>query len=153
MTVNIPLLQGEPTAIEDESDETTEGADADAPKNKDWIAELYRRAELFPAMTSLQATLRPVETGVGRSRKPKLLIADDEPDMLRFLKSQLSGTFELLEAVDGQQAVEKAAQFLPDIILSDMMMPEKDGLQVCRELRERSITRSIPCLLYTSRCV
>ena len=102
-------------------------------------------------MTSLQATLRPVETGIGRSRKPKLLIADDEPDMLRFLKSQLSATFEVIEAVDGQQAVEKAAQFLPDVILSDMMMPEKDGLQVCRELRERSITRSIPVVLLTAR--
>jgi len=151
MTVNLPLLQGEPTDTQDELAEANPEADADSPNNKDWIAELYRRAELFPAMTSLQATLRPVETGVGRSRKPKLLIADDEPDMLRFLKSQLSGTFEVLEAVDGQQAVEKAAQFLPDIILSDMMMPEKDGLQVCRELRERSITRSIPVVLLTAR--
>lgn len=151
MTVNLPLLQGEPSVTEDESDEATAEADADAPKNKDWIAELYRRAELFPAMTSLQATLRPVETGVGRSRKPKLLIADDEPDMLRFLKSQLSATFEVLEAVDGQQAVDKAAQFLPDIILSDMMMPEKDGLQMCRELRERTSTRSIPVVLLTAR--
>jgi signal transduction histidine kinase len=151
MTVNLPLLQGEPTAIDDESDETTAEADADAPKNKDWIAELYRRAELFPAMTSLQATLRPVETGVALSRKPKLLIADDEPDMLRFLKSQLSATFEVLEAVDGQQALDKAAQFLPDIILSDMMMPEKDGLQMCRELRERTSTRSIPVVLLTAR--
>lgn len=102
-------------------------------------------------MTSLQATLRPVETGIGRSRKPKLLIADDEPDMLRFLKNQLSANFEILEAVDGQQAVDKAAQFLPDIILSDMMMPEKDGLQVCRELRERTSTRSIPIVLLTAR--
>jgi CheY-like chemotaxis protein len=108
---------------------------------------------MFPAMTSLQATLRPVETGVGRSRKPKLLIADDEPDMLRFLKSQLSANFEVLEAVDGQQALDKAAQFLPDIILSDMMMPEKDGLQVCRELRDRTSTRSIPIVLLTARAM
>jgi signal transduction histidine kinase len=57
----------------------------------------------------------------------------------------------VLEAVDGQQALEKAAQFLPDIILSDMMMPEKDGLQVCRELRERTSTRSIPVVLLTAR--
>ncbi|WP_395750575.1 ATP-binding protein [Prosthecobacter sp.] len=150
MTVSLPLRQGEPAgteALEEEPEETG----AEAPQNKDWIADLYRRAELFPAMTSLQATMRPVETGVGRSRKPKLLIADDEPDMLRFLKSQLSGTFEVLEAVDGQQAVEKAAQFLPDIILSDMMMPEKDGLQVCRELRDRISTRSIPVVLLTAR--
>ena len=63
----------------------------------------------------------------------------------------LEGLFEVLEAVDGQQALEKAAQFLPDIILSDMMMPEKDGLQVCRELRERTSTRSIPVVLLTAR--
>ena len=64
-------------------------------------------------------------------------MADDEPDMLRFLKSQLDKHYEVLEAVDGKQAVEKASQFLPDIILLDMMMPEKDGLQVCREMRAR----------------
>ena len=152
MTVSLPLQVAEaPSAEEEESAEVSEEADAHMTKNKDWIADLYRRAEMFPAMTSLQATLRPVETGAGRSRKPKLLIADDEPDMLRFLKGQLSETFEVLEAVDGQQAVDKAAQFLPDIILSDMMMPEKDGLQVCRELRERTSTRSIPVVLLTAR--
>lgn len=119
---------------------------------KDWISDLFRRAEMFPAMTSLQATLRPVEVDISRrSKKPKLLIADDEPDMLRFLRTQLSENFDVIEAVDGRQAVEKAAQFLPDMILSDMMMPEKDGLQVCRELRERSSTRNIPIVLLTAR--
>jgi C4-dicarboxylate-specific signal transduction histidine kinase len=78
-------------------------------------------------------------------------VADDEPDMLRFLKSQLVDRFEVLEAVDGQQAIEKAAQFLPDIILLDMMMPEKDGLQACREIRERTSTQSIPIILLTAR--
>jgi C4-dicarboxylate-specific signal transduction histidine kinase len=56
-----------------------------------------------------------------------------------------------VEAVDGQQAIEKAAQFLPDIILLDMMMPEKDGLQACREIRERTPTASIPIILLTAR--
>ncbi|MDZ4287090.1 MAG: response regulator, partial [Prosthecobacter sp.] len=138
---------------DDQSGETSGAVSDNTEKalEKDWIADLYRRAELFPAMTSLQASLRPVETGISFSRKPKLLIADDEPDMLRFLKGQLSANFEVLEAVDGQQAVEKAAQFLPDIILSDMMMPEKDGLQVCRELRQRTSTRLIPVVLLTAR--
>lgn len=151
MSVRLPLQQNEAAVVEEDEEESHEQQGEEAPKNKDWIADLYRRAELFPAMTSLQATLRPVETSIGRSRKPKLLIADDEPDMLRFLKSQLSATFEVLEAVDGQQAVDKAVQFLPDIILSDMMMPEKDGLQVCRDLRERTSTRSIPVVLLTAR--
>ena len=153
MTVKLPLRlpDGSEQAESDVPDVDHDAAGHPDGMEKDWIAELYRRAELFPAMTSLQATLRPVETGIAQSRKPKLLIADDEPDMLRFLKGQLSANFEVLEAVDGQQAVEKAAQFLPDIILSDMMMPEKDGLQVCRELRERVSTRSIPVVLLTAR--
>jgi len=78
-------------------------------------------------------------------------VADDEPDMLKFLKSQLSEHYQILEAVDGQQAIEKAVQFLPDVILLDMMMPEKDGLQACREIRERTSTQSIPIILLTAR--
>ena len=149
MSVILPFQQAEEVAETTAEDEIP---DMEPAAQKEWISDLYRRAEMFPAMTSLQATLRPMELGVGRrSKKPKLLIADDEPDMLRFLRSQLSETFEVIEAVDGHQAVEKAAQFLPDIILSDMMMPEKDGLQVCRELRERTSTRSIPVVLLTAR--
>ncbi len=118
--------------------------------SEEWLANLYRRAELFPALTPVQETRRPLE--VARDgHLPTLLVADDEPDMLRFLKSQLSKHYRVLEAVDGNQAIEKASQFLPDIILLDMMMPEKDGLQACRELRQRTPTQSIPIILLTAR--
>jgi signal transduction histidine kinase len=118
--------------------------------SEEWLANLYRRAELFPALTPVQESLRPVETE-RNGNQPTILVADDEPDMLRFLKSQLSIHYHVLEAVDGQQAIEKACQFLPDIILLDMMMPEKDGLQACRELRERTSTQTIPIVLLTAR--
>ena len=108
-----------------------------------WLKNLDRQAEFFPSMTSLKETIRSVETAIHRGQ-PRILIADDEPDMLKYLKSQLSISFQVIEAVDGQQAVEKASQFLPDVIVCDMMMPEKNGLEVCRELRERTSTRSIP---------
>jgi C4-dicarboxylate-specific signal transduction histidine kinase len=71
--------------------------------------------------------------------------------MLKYLKSQLSLSFQVIEAVDGQQAVEKACQFLPDVIVCDMMMPHKSGIQVCRDLRQRMYTRSIPILMLTAR--
>jgi signal transduction histidine kinase len=125
------------------------GADSTV-SSEEWLANLYRRAELFPALTSLQESLRPVETS-RNGGLPTILVADDEPDMLRFLKSQLSSHYRVLEAVDGQQAIEKASQFLPDIILLDMMMPEKDGLQACREIREHTPTQSIPIVLLTAR--
>ena len=118
--------------------------------SEEWLANLYRRAELFPALTPVQESLRPVETANNRNQRT-ILVADDEPDMLRFLKSQLSSQYQVLEAVDGQQAIEKATQFLPDIILLDMMMPEKDGLQACREIREHTSTQSIPVVMLTAR--
>jgi signal transduction histidine kinase len=146
-TVKLPYVKAEPTesaAVE------TEANGNGTVTSDEWLSNLYRRAELFPAMTPVQESVRQVETG-RQGNLPRALIADDEPDMLRFLKSQLTGHYQVLEAVDGQQAIEKAAQFLPDVILLDMMMPEKDGLQACKELRQRASTQSIPIILLTAR--
>jgi signal transduction histidine kinase len=118
--------------------------------SEEWLANLYRRAELFPALTPVRDSLRPAETARNGSM-PRVLVADDEPDMLRFLKSQLGTEYQVFEAVDGQQAVEKAGQFLPDLIVLDMMMPEKDGLQACREIRDNTSTHGIPIILLTAR--
>ena len=153
-TIKLPYQKSEPGLRTQKSEQETSLDDPSKScgtvSSEEWLANLYRRAELFPAMTPLQETLRPVETSRNGSQ-PTVLIADDEPDMLRFLKSQLSRQYRVLEAVDGQQAIEKAGQFLPDVILLDMMMPEKDGLQACRELRERTSTQSIPIILLTAR--
>jgi signal transduction histidine kinase len=118
--------------------------------SQEWLANLYRRAELFPGISTLPEASRKIET-TRNGNLPTVLVADDEPDMLRFLKSQLSTHYQIIEAVDGQQAIDKSSQFLPDIILLDMMMPEKDGLQACRELRHRAPTQSIPIILLTAR--
>jgi len=132
------------------SDDISQEAPSEDEDGKAWLASLYRRAELFPA-----ASLEPARIGSDLPRRskdrPLLLIADDEPDMLKFLQSQLVSHYEVLEAQDGQEAIEKARQFLPDIILTDMMMPEKDGLQVCQELRANTSTETIPVVLLTAR--
>ena len=118
--------------------------------NKEWLANLYRRAELFP-VASLEPTRVGNELPIREKSRPLLLVADDEPDMVRFLRSQLETHYEIMEAQDGQEAIDKARQFLPDIILTDMMMPEKDGLQVCQELRRNTSTENIPIILLTAR--
>ncbi|HOX03312.1 MAG TPA: ATP-binding protein [Candidatus Paceibacterota bacterium] len=127
-------------------------APAGAPQ-AEWLAALYRRAEFFPGMVTVQSSAQSKELPLGPAAgaRPRILIADDEPDMLRFLRSQLETQFEVLEAIDGQQAIDKIVQFLPDLVLCDMMMPEKDGLQVCREIRERTATRNLPILILTAR--
>ena len=154
-TVRIPYLaasKAPPAAplAENPGGDATAKSPAGMPDSEEWLASLYRRAELFPAMTLVQDAVKPVEFR-GKGSQPIVLIADDEPDMLRFLKSQLQSHYQVFEAVDGQQAIEKAAQFLPDVILLDVMMPEKDGLQACRELRGMASTRSIPIILLTAR--
>ncbi len=155
-TVRFPCEKAEPKreapaeATEEAVEAYEQAPAAGTATSEEWLANLYRRAELFPALTPVQEAVRPVETAGARDR-PSVLVADDEPDMLRFLKSQLNRHYHVIEAVDGQQAIEKAAQFIPEIILLDMMMPEKDGLQACREIRERTSTQNIPIILLTAR--
>jgi signal transduction histidine kinase len=125
-------------------------AETGAAAPEEWLTNLYRRAEFFPAMAAFRGAARPVELGK-RGRRPVVLLADDEPDMRRCLRSQLDENYDVLEAVDGVQALEKTTQFLPDIILLDVMMPEMDGLGVCRELRKREDTAGIPIIMLTAR--
>ena len=160
-TVRLPYAKPDPAQVKaDEAKAAAANTTATANgtvTSQEWLTNLYRRAELFPAMTPLQESMRPVDAssnganGANGDKRPTILVADDEPDMLRFLKTQLSRHYNVLEAVDGQQAVEKAAQFLPELILLDMMMPEKDGLQACREIHEKSASQSIPIVLLTAR--
>ena len=153
-TVRLPYERADSaklSEVEDVSSGKPEESHDSSGNSEQWLSNLYRRAELFPSITSVQDALRPVETVRNGQNLPTLLVADDEPDMLRFIKSQLAPHYQVLEAVDGQQAIEKASQFLPDIVLLDMMMPEKDGLQACREIRQRTSTQSIPIMILTAR--
>lgn len=156
-TVRLPYTAATPeqvaqfnTAAQAAAAAALDGVAGTTVSNEEWLTGLYRRAEMFPGVASAQDSVRRVEN-VRNGNLPKVLVADDEPDMLRFLKSQLVAHYQVLEAVDGQQAIEKAAQFIPDIILLDMMMPEKDGLQACKEIRQRTTTQSIPIILLTAR--
>jgi signal transduction histidine kinase len=146
-TVTLPFQK----AIALPKPESTELAPAQngVSASDEWLQNLYRRAELFPAISTLRGTIKqPVEFS---GKRPVVLVAEDEPDMQRFLKSELQKDYDVIAATDGAQALEKAEHFLPDIILLDMMMPEMDGLEVCHALRERPATMKIPVILLTAR--
>jgi DNA-binding response OmpR family regulator len=79
----------------------------------------------------------------------RILVVDDEPAVLDLLVYNLrKAHYETLTASDGRQALELARQFEPDLILLDLMLPEIDGLDVCRELRRHSRT---PIIMLTAR--
>jgi signal transduction histidine kinase len=162
-TVCLPMIRAEglaPSAAPEATPATPALSTAQAPaktapaatgvQSEEWLANLYRRAELFPAINLSQEPVQPAPARQ-KGSQPRLLVADDEPDMLRFLKSQLTGRYQVIEAVNGLQAIQKATELLPDLILLDMNMPEKDGLQVCRELRQQAATQGIPVIILTAR--
>lgn len=81
----------------------------------------------------------------------RILIADDTPTVLEFLDTVFSRQgFEVIRAGYGEQAVERAVESSPDVILLDVMMPGIDGLEVCRRLRGDPRTAHLPILLYSA---
>lgn len=82
---------------------------------------------------------------------PNILIVEDNDDMRRYLRTLLADRFYVLEACDGQSGLRLARESVPDLIVSDVMMPVMDGLQLCKHLKEDFITSHIPVILLTAR--
>ena len=84
--------------------------------------------------------------------KCTILIVDDNPDTRILLQLMLKPVAEeILHAEDGFQAIEVAQQHLPDIIITDLMMPGMDGVEVCLTLRKDETTAVIPIILLTAK--
>jgi len=82
----------------------------------------------------------------------KVLLVDDEKDILELLKYNLEKEgYKVKSANDGEKAIEIAREFIPDLILLDIMMPKQDGVETCRQLREISELRSTYILFLTAR--
>ena len=82
---------------------------------------------------------------------PLILIIDDNDDMRTYLHTLLVDKFYVLEASDGQTGLKLANEHVPDLVLSDVMMPVMDGLQFCKHLKEDDVTSHIPVILLTAR--
>lgn len=84
--------------------------------------------------------------------KKKILLVDDSGTALMMARMILTrGHYDIVTAVDGEQAIERALQEHPDLILLDVVMPRKGGFEVCRELRSQEITRDVPIIMVTTR--
>jgi two-component system alkaline phosphatase synthesis response regulator PhoP len=82
----------------------------------------------------------------------KILVVDDEQDILELIRHSLNKEgFEVHIAMNGQQAIEKAKQIIPDLILMDVMMPIMDGMEACRQLKEDPTTKNISIVFLTAR--
>src|SRR5476651_545913 len=81
----------------------------------------------------------------------RVLIVDDIPANVRLLKAKLEADYyEVIAADNGQSAIDIALEAQPDIVLLDVMMPDMDGFEVCRRLKDNAETRHIPIILITA---
>ena len=83
--------------------------------------------------------------------KELMLLVEDNQELREFLRSIFSPMYRVVEAADGKEGASKALKYLPDIIISDVMMPEKDGIEMTRELRADMTTSHIPIILLTAK--
>lgn len=87
----------------------------------------------------------------GRVRS-KILVVDDEPEAVELLEFNLKQAgFDVVSAADGAEAIRKARSTLPSLIVLDLMLPEIDGLEVCKMLRRDPATVSIPIIMLTAK--
>ena len=84
--------------------------------------------------------------------KPRILVVEDEPDAIELISFKLKESgFEVIKALDGAEGLKWARTAVPDLILLDLMIPEVDGLEVCKILKRDSKTSGIPIVMVTAK--
>nr|MBX2877443.1 response regulator [Saprospiraceae bacterium] len=82
---------------------------------------------------------------------PRILIVEDNADVLQYLTSCIGSSYQLDYAYNGRAGIERALEIIPDLIISDVMMPEKDGFEVCDTLKNDQRSSHIPIILLTAK--
>jgi len=84
--------------------------------------------------------------------KKKILIVDDEPNIVKLIKIILNPrNYDLLEATNGLEALERVREHMPDLIILDLMMPKMDGYAACGKIKENALTKAIPIIMLTAK--
>lgn len=91
------------------------------------------------------------ETSVLPANAPLMLVVEDNEDVRHYLTKIFCSEYKVLEAANGKIGLEKALEHEPDIILSDVMMPEVDGIEFCSRIKQNITTSHIPFILLTAR--
>jgi CheY-like chemotaxis protein/AraC-like DNA-binding protein/two-component sensor histidine kinase len=90
-------------------------------------------------------------TGEVENDKTIILVVEDNADVREYIKDSLGNTFQIEEAANGESGVEKAKELIPDLIISDIMMPKMDGNELTRRIKNDERTSHIPVILLTAK--
>ncbi len=115
------------------------------------IAETSQTVGKQIEASAVEAELENIEGGSEfESDKPLVLIIDDNPDIRELVGELLNENYNIITASNGSEGIKKAAKYVPDVIICDVMMPGMDGLECCRHLKEEQVTSHIPVLMLTA---
>ena len=129
--------------------------DADAPARMGQVVDIANSSIQFETLVSDDSEkiddVYGEEFAKEENSKELMLLVEDNQELREFLRSIFSPMYRVVEAADGKEGASKALKYLPDIIISDVMMPEKDGIEMTRELRADMTTSHIPIILLTAK--
>ena len=119
---------------------------------KDFIVEKKQKVKFEPKPLNMQ---KPEEKIVFENEKtedvPKILIVEDNIDLQRFMKENIGTQYSVFESANGMEGLEKSFELIPDLIISDIKMPEMDGIEFCEKIKKDERTSHIPIILLTAR--
>jgi signal transduction histidine kinase/DNA-binding response OmpR family regulator len=102
-------------------------------------------------LTIVEEVVPEIQNEKKSGGKPLVLIVEDNADLRAFVRNVMQNDFQFYEAPDGQTGFDLAKKTVPDLIISDIMMPKMDGYQLCEKLKTDQLTSHIPVILLTAR--
>lgn len=94
---------------------------------------------------------KEIEYDIDHAEKPILLLVEDNEELLNYMQKDFSEDFKVIVANNGKLGIEKGVEMVPDLIISDWLMPEKNGIELCEAIKQNEITSHIPVVMLTAK--
>lgn len=89
--------------------------------------------------------------GAYEEQQPLILLVEDNPEVMNFIEEVLSPHYRCIKAIDGKEGLSSCKEMLPDLVVTDLMMPQMDGMEMCKELKKYIPTSTIPIIMLTAQ--
>ena len=146
-TISVESTEGEGTTFLIRLPFSQEQVSAKAVYDSNYIET---HLDLLPSLPASVEKLKLPTASPSAPEKPTVLIVEDNEDMRQFIRYILSDNYNLIEAENGEEGFEVAKKHLPDVVISDVMMPKTDGFDLCQLLKTNVATNHIPVILLTA---